>query len=322
MPLFWEYSGCGFIEICQMFGDTAMEMGLVDNSFDRYFCFIIGYFGMNGSGKLRIPYLSVNLFKTDYIQKLYNFLFCYGIQMDKKHIISEIQRLSRENGGKPPGVRRFESQTDIKMSEWYPKLWLRWNDALNEAGFKNNKLDVAYEEDGLILFYIELIRELGSFPIDGQLKRKAKESPNFPSDSSFKRLGRKAERARKIISFCKNRKDFEDVIEYCEPVAALEKASTENSFIDNQRIGYVYLIRHGNRKEYKIGKTYNQIRREGEIRLELPEKVEPIHTIATDDPSGVELYWHNRFSKKRKQGEWFELTEADVRAFKKWKRIH
>ncbi len=242
--------------------------------------------------------------------------------MDKKYIISEIQRLSSENDGKPLGIRRFESLTGIKRSEWYPKLWLRWNDALNEAGFKSNKMDIPYEEDDLILFYIELIRELSSFPIDGQLKRKAKESPKFPSESSFRRLGKKAERAHKIISFCKNRKEFEDVIKYCEPVAKTNMAPREKNSVDNQKIGYVYLIRHGNRKEYKIGKTYNPIRREGEIRLELPEKVEPIHTIATDDPSGVEKYWHNRFSDKRKEGEWFELSADDVRAFKKWKRIH
>ncbi|MCP3875386.1 MAG: GIY-YIG nuclease family protein [Desulfobacteraceae bacterium] len=183
-------------------------------------------------------------------------------------------------------------------------------------------MDVPYKNDELILFYIKLIRELGSFPIDGQLKLKAKESPKFPSQFSFRRLGQKAERVRKVISFCKNKKEYEDVIEYCEPVAALEKTSSENDFIDNQRIGYVYLIRHGNRKEYKIGKTYNPIKREGEIRLEPPEKVKPIHTIATDEPSGVERYWHNRFSDKRKEGEWFELSADDVRAFKKWKSIH
>jgi hypothetical protein len=242
--------------------------------------------------------------------------------MTKRQILSEIKRLSREYDGKPPGLRRFESETGIKRSEWYPKLWLRWSDAVNEAGFTSNKLDVAYKKEDLILFYIELIRELGSFPIEGQLRRKAKENPRFPSESSFRRLGKKAERAREILSFCESRDEFADVIGYCEPIAASGNISPVSECADNPRIGYVYLIRHGRRKEYKIGKTYNPIRREGEIRIELPEKVEPIHTIATDDPSGVELYWHNRFSEKRKQGEWFELSDADVRAFKKWKRIH
>jgi hypothetical protein len=81
------------------------------------------------------------------------------------------------------------------------------------------------------------------------------------------------------------------------------------------------LIKHGNRAEYKIGRTLNPVRREGEIRLELPEKLQPVHYIKTDDPSGVVKYWHDRFAKQAKEGEWFALTFADVQAFKRWKRI-
>lgn len=88
------------------------------------------------------------------------------------------------------------------------------------------------------------------------------------------------------------------------------------------KVGYVYLIKHGSRREYKIGKTVNPLRREGEIALQLPEKLEPIHYIQTDDPSGIETYWHTRFCDKRKQGEWFALSPEDIRIFKKWKRIY
>lgn len=90
----------------------------------------------------------------------------------------------------------------------------------------------------------------------------------------------------------------------------------------NQVPGYVYLLKHGNRREYKIGRTWNAVRREGEVRIELPEKLESIHYIKTDDPVGVENYWHRRFADKRKEGEWFALTAADVRAFKRWRRIY
>jgi len=49
-------------------------------------------------------------------------------------------------------------------------------------------------------------------------------------------------------------------------------------------------------KHYKIGKTNSVDRRMYEIGLQLPEGNEPVHSIETDDPSGIEAYWHNRFS--------------------------
>ena len=71
----------------------------------------------------------------------------------------------------------------------------------------------------------------------------------------------------------------------------------------------------------KIGKTNDTVRRGNELRIQLPEKTDLIHSIKTDDPSGIEAYWHKRFEEKRMQGEWFNLSSADVKAFKRWRRI-
>lgn len=85
--------------------------------------------------------------------------------------------------------------------------------------------------------------------------------------------------------------------------------------------GFVYLLvtelRSG--KRYKVGRTEAVPRRHRQIALEIPETPDTVHVIATDDPVGIEAYWHHRFEAKRTNGEWFALSPADVRAFKRRK---
>ena len=243
--------------------------------------------------------------------------------MSKEHIIAEIHRTARENGDVPLGQNRFKNETGIGEASW-TKYWARWGDALLEAGYQPNKWQEGYDEEFLIEALIDLIQELGKFPTLREMKLKSSGTPDFPSHSTFKnRLGKKHEIAKRIVEFCQDRNVFPHVQKICLPVSMQPKAlSKTKDSVSEGKVGYVYLIQHGNRREYKIGMTYNPIRREGEIRLQLPEKVIPIHTITTDDPSGVERYWHKRFAKKRKEGEWFQLSPSDIKAFKKWKKIY
>jgi len=64
-----------------------------------------------------------------------------------------------------------------------------------------------------------------------------------------------------------------------------------------------------------------QRHREREFAIQIPVLPKTIHKIETDDPAGVEAYWHKRFDEIRGEGEWFDLSPEDVKAFKRWKRI-
>ena len=236
----------------------------------------------------------------------------------KTNIIAEIKRLAGANGGRAPGRERFETITGIRMSDWYPRLWLRWGDALSEAGFGPNKLSEKMETAHLLERYAALTRELGRVPLNGELKRRAMEDSTFPSHSVFSRLGGKAELIAALRKHCAERPDYADVLALLPTTAASEEASPPPR-LRNVAVGYVYLMKSG--RHYKIGRSNSVGRREWELGIKIPIPPSTIHSIETDDPAGVEAYWHRRFAEKRGEGEWFNLSSEDIAAFKRWKKI-
>jgi hypothetical protein len=88
--------------------------------------------------------------------------------------------------------------------------------------------------------------------------------------------------------------------------AAIEQSELKSLAGDETKDGYVYLLRSFDR-------------RERELAILLPEQAERVHVIRTDDPVRIERYWHQRFADLRKNGEWFNLSANDVRAFKRRK---
>jgi hypothetical protein len=239
--------------------------------------------------------------------------------LTKAHILDEIRRTAKENGGVPFGHRRFFSETGIRYHDWFGKHWARWGDAVREAGFAANKIRTteSYTEETLIEKYIALIRELGRIPARGDIDLKSRSDPSFPSERTLRRLTSKTRTIAKVRDYCATHTGFEDVAELCMGVIPAEKTPAhKNTELDSD--GFVYLIKSGRR--YKIGKTKSIGRREYELAIQLPEKPRTIHVIRTDDPDGIEIYWHRRFAAKRKNpSEFFDLDSADVQAFKRRK---
>lgn len=237
--------------------------------------------------------------------------------MTKQDILDAIRRTAKENDGKPLGVDRFEKETGINPYDW-GKYWARLGDAQKEAGFVPNQLQGAYADEFLIEKIIGLARKLGKFPTYREIKVAKSSDDKFPDQGAFYRLGTKDQFAAKVIEYCKNKSGYDDIVELCEPV--LEKSNEEENLDNsNVRVSEVYLFKSG--RYYKIGKTNDTVRRGSELRIQLPEKCTLIHSIKTDDPSGIEAYWHRRFESKRLNGEWFDLNSTEVKAFKRWRRI-
>ena len=239
----------------------------------------------------------------------------------KLHILAEIKRLAEASGGKPPGVRMFERETGTKESDWYPDLWLRWGDAVQEAGFTRNTMQEALSDEFLVEHYARLAQRLGRVPIHGELIRESKTNASFPSEKTFRRFGGKGKLLRAVVKFCTANAGYDDVLAFCESALHGQTHDAVPSDVPKSRIttGFVYLMKSG--PHYKIGRTNSLARREWELGIKIPVPPRTIHYIETDDPVGVEAYWHRRFDAKRGEGEWFNLTAEDVLAFKRWKRM-
>ncbi|MHB1272257.1 MAG: GIY-YIG nuclease family protein [Rhodanobacter sp.] len=236
--------------------------------------------------------------------------------MDKSHILAQIKLIASSNEGKAPGRTKFERETGIKMSDWYPHCWLRWGDALIEAGLSPNKLTTATSDETIIKKYIELVRELGRLPVDGEMRIREKSDSTFPSHSTFARIGGKRRLIAKVVEYCKDKNELSDIAFICKSAPKAKERPEESDLMPVQ--GYVYLMRSGRR--YKIGFTSSPSRRHREVRLDLPDPTDLIHSIQTDDPRGIEGYWHRRFAAKRvRDTEFFTLDANDVAAFKRRK---
>lgn len=240
--------------------------------------------------------------------------------MDKQHILDEIRRTAEENGGKPLGSRRFQQETGIKESDWYGRYWVRWSDAVQEAGYSPNKLQGAFDEDRLMESLVMLIRELRRFPVEGDLILKRRLDPRFPSHNTFRRFGTRPHLVARVLEYCKTRGDLNDVMSVCAEILSHGHSPEPSSRAIQQaseNFGFVYLLKSG--RYYKIGKTNAVGRRERELAIQLPERAQTVHVIRTDDPEGIEAYWHRRYAARRRHGEWFELDAADIGAFKRRK---
>ncbi|MGD0901060.1 MAG: GIY-YIG nuclease family protein [Thermoguttaceae bacterium] len=244
--------------------------------------------------------------------------------MKKEEILDLIRQTAKENGGKPLGVRKFESVTGIGESVW-GEHWARFSGAQREARCTPNQMSVAYTAEDLLEAYVGLARELevNRLPTESELRLKRRQDSEFPCEKVFRSLGDKATLVARLLVFCQGRDGYEDIVQLCESyVAKPQREPGESNRPREAEIGFVYLLKSG--RFYYVGKTNHTGRREYERRVRRPESVERVHEIQTVDPDGVEAYWHKRFESERverRRRSWYKLSAAQVAEFKRWVRI-
>ena len=229
--------------------------------------------------------------------------------MDKQNILHLMKFTAAANGGKPLGRLRFEAKAGIKEYHW-SKHWPRYNELVLEAGLAPNAKTTAYSRVDLVQLLANHTRKLGRFPTRNEMRTIG------PNEKTFRsHFGSKQGMLAAVREYCQSRADYEDVLSLCP--ATLEPEAEQLADKVHQLDGFVYLMKSG--RYHKIGRTNHVGGRERDLKIQLPEPIKTVHSITTDDPDGIESYWHRRFADKRKNGEWFDLSPQEVAAFRRRK---
>lgn len=230
----------------------------------------------------------------------------------KESIVSAYNCLVGEKGGKPIGEGVFKRETGISPYYWRGGYWRSWSAFQADAGHAPNIQTAKIADETLVHRFAELALERNAIPTQADVKLKRKADPTFPGEGAFRRLGDRNALLSKVTEYCKGKRQFTPVLDLLNTGAS---SGLDRRLEVLHVKGFVYLIRSG--KYHKIGRTNAEGRRLRELAIQLPQKPTTVHVIETDDPEGIEKYWHQRFAEKRQEGEWFALTPADVNAFKK-----
>lgn len=228
----------------------------------------------------------------------------------REAILTEIRRIAEANGGKAPGSQLFRKETGIIESKWRGIYWARWGDALVEAGYPVNEWVGKLDTAALLQRVAEVAREKGGIPTYSELDMLRRSDPSVPSPKTLQQhFAGRGGLIEALRSYCDAHEGFEGLREALPAPSPEDRSSAPVAISD----GWVYLLKSG--QHYKIGRSDQLETRVKQISVALPEATALAHAIKTDDPPGIEAYWHRRFADRRANGEWFKLSANDVAAF-------
>ena len=234
----------------------------------------------------------------------------------REAILSEIVTIAAKLG-RTPGKRTFQNETGIRESDWSGRYWVRWSDAVEEAGLLPNEMNPKKVDSRAGRTLAMEVRRLGRFPTIAEFQLRRREDVNFPNVDTIRRRNGMQGVVDLIRMWCEQDPvEWHDVL---DTLPAIDVRNSESKPTAGEVLGYVYLLRSG--RKYKIGYTVDPSRRLRELNTGMPDAGKLVHTIKTDDPAGIEKYWHGRFAAKRlrSDAEWFSLSQEEVNAFRRRK---
>jgi hypothetical protein len=235
--------------------------------------------------------------------------------MHREHITRRLADLAAERGGHI-GFRDFLKEVGLSEQWLRGQVWYSgWNNLLTELGLQTRRFGPPERDPTISVSAIaEFVCRLQRWPTEDEFRRERATNDTIPSVAYIRKLRRSGELANLIKPHAEANPNISALQLLASENTAVEEPLKGDSIKDRVQ-GYVYLLRSG--RKYKIGKSNDISRRFREVRLELPEETVQVHSIATDDPAGIEHYWHRRFAAKRvRNTEFFLLDGDDVRAFK------
>ena len=214
--------------------------------------------------------------------------------------------------GRSPGIASFVKATGIPNHRILGHHWPRWSDALKEAGLSLNELTQRRDSEGLLKGLVAYMRELNAYPTQSDLKFGKKNGRDLVTPEVYSaHFGGAAGIRKALRQFCSNDPALCDLLEL------IPDDEVSHTMASPTNYGHVYLLQSG--QHFKVGRTDNLERLIREISVAMPTNIVLLHSIATDDPPGIEAYWHRRFAARRANGEWFALCRDDVAAFRRRK---
>ena len=220
-----------------------------------------------------------------------------------------IRRITAQDGGKPVGYTRFANLTGITRRSWLGVYWASWGDALREVGLEPNSLNQRRDDDELLRDAVMLVRHFGKLPSEEEWRLASRDDPTLPRRTALRSFGGRKGLVTKLRDLAESEPDYADLLDLLPAALSDGENSDDDTTLSSLRLtvtGYVYLMKSG--KHYKIGRTTDVDRRRSQLGTMLPELPNVVHRLETDDPVGIERYWHKRFHDKKVRNELFALA--------------